>query len=115
MSVSGGIPGNYSLYKLEKKMIFVDGCGGNQTVRGVGRLRQRATGPSRSSPCREGCEANAYQRLRTAGWVYSYRQESTVPLYRCYNAQEHWHFASNEADCQRPGTMERLLGYAVSQ
>jgi hypothetical protein len=61
------------------------------------------------------CEANAYQRLRTAGWIYSKPQEHAVPLYRCYNAQEHWHFASNEADCERLGTMERLLGYAVSQ
>lgn len=47
-----------------------------------------------------------------AGWVYSQPQDQTVPLYRCYNAQEHSHFASNESDCEKLGDMERLLGYA---
>src|SRR5215813_2017997 len=59
------------------------------------------------------CESDRYgfQRLRTAGWVYSKPQEQTVPLYRCYNAQEQTHFASNAADCEKLGAMERLLGY----
>jgi hypothetical protein len=58
------------------------------------------------------CAAHQYQRLRTAGWVYSQPQDQPVPLYRCYNAQEHSHFASNESDCEKLGDMERLLGYA---
>ena len=53
------------------------------------------------------------ERLRPAGWVYSYPQEHTIPLYRCYNPQDQSHFASNEADCEKLGTMERLLGYAL--
>jgi hypothetical protein len=61
------------------------------------------------------CEAGHYQRLRTAGWVYSKPQEQTIPLYRCYNPQEHSHFASNSPDCENLGKMERLLGYALSQ
>jgi len=63
------------------------------------------------------CESDRYgfQRLRTAGWVYSKPQEQTVPLYRCYNAQEQTHFASNAADCEKLGAMERLLGYVLSQ
>jgi len=61
------------------------------------------------------CEAGHYQRLRTAGWVYSKPQDHTIPLYRCYNAHEHSHFASNEPDCEKLGTKERLLGYALSE
>jgi hypothetical protein len=63
------------------------------------------------------CEADHYgfRRLRTAGWVYSKPQEQTIPLYRCYNAQQRSHFASNAADCEKLGVMERLLGYALSQ
>ncbi len=62
------------------------------------------------------CEADPYhfQRLRTAGWVYRDPQERTVPLYRCYSAQERSHFASNESDCEGAGSMEHLLGYALS-
>jgi hypothetical protein len=62
------------------------------------------------------CEADPYhfQRLRTAGWVYRDPQEQTVPLYRCYGAQERSHFASNEKGCEDLGKMERLLGYALS-
>jgi hypothetical protein len=62
------------------------------------------------------CEADPYhfQRLRTAGWVYRDPQERTVPLYRCYSAQERSHFASNEKGCEDAGRMERLLGYALS-
>jgi hypothetical protein len=61
------------------------------------------------------CVSARYQRLRTAGWVYSYPQQRTVPLYRCYNAQDRSLFASNEANCEKLGAMERLLGYALSQ
>jgi hypothetical protein len=62
------------------------------------------------------CEADPYhfQRLRTAGWVYRDAQARTVPLYRCYRAQERSHFTSNESDCEGAGSMERLLGYALS-
>lgn len=64
------------------------------------------------------CEADKvsnFKRLRSAGWVYSTLQEKTVPLYRCYSAEERSHFASNESDCGKSGKMERLLGYALSK
>ena len=61
------------------------------------------------------CRAGKYLRLRTAGWVYGKPQKDTVPLYRCYNAQERSHFASNAPDCENLGKMERLLGYGLSQ
>jgi hypothetical protein len=61
------------------------------------------------------CESHKYQRLRTAGWVYSQPQEQTVPLYQCFNEKEFSHFASNEQDCEKLGKMERLLGYAMSK
>jgi len=63
------------------------------------------------------CEADRarFQRLRTAGWVYSKPQEHTLPLYRCYNPQKHSHFASNSADCEKLGIMEHILGYALDQ
>lgn len=61
------------------------------------------------------CAAHQYQRLRTAGWVYSQPQEQTIPLYRGYNATEHSHFASNALDCEKLGEMERLLGYALEK
>jgi hypothetical protein len=54
-----------------------------------------------------------FKRLRTAGWAYGEPQEHTVPLYRCYNPQEHSHFASNDADCEKLGQMEHLLGYVL--
>jgi hypothetical protein len=34
---------------------------------------------------------------------------------RCVNEKEHSHFASNAADCEQLGKMERILGYALSQ
>jgi len=63
------------------------------------------------------CEADRFNftRLRTAGWVYAQSQPGTESLYRCYNAQEHSHFASNAADCENMGVKEKLLGYALSK
>jgi hypothetical protein len=52
---------------------------------------------------------------QSAGWVYSRPQEHTLHLYLCYNAREQSHFASNQADCEGLGAMERLLGFAMSQ
>lgn len=61
------------------------------------------------------CDAGHYQRLRTVGWVYSKAQQNTVPLYRCYDAQQRSHFVSNQSDCESLGKMEHLLGYALSK
>jgi hypothetical protein len=61
------------------------------------------------------CAAHAYQHLQTAGWVYAEARPNTIPLYRCYSAQEQSHFASNAPDCEKLGVMERLLGYALQK
>ncbi|WP_116138103.1 hypothetical protein [Trinickia diaoshuihuensis] len=60
------------------------------------------------------CEAHGYRRLRTAGWAYAKPRSNTVPVYRCYDATEKSHFASNEPNCEGLGENERLLGYALS-
>jgi hypothetical protein len=63
----------------------------------------------------EAAQGYNFHRLRTAGFVYTTQQDGTVPLYRCYNAQDRSHFASNQPDCEKLGAMEHLLGYALSE
>jgi len=57
------------------------------------------------------CETQDYQRLRSAGFVYSTAQPNTQPLYRCYSGAEKSHFAANTEDCNGMGKREALLGY----
>lgn len=60
------------------------------------------------------CAGSGYTRLRTAGWVYAAPQAGTVPLYRCWNPIEQYHFASTRSDCEGLGNVEWLLGYALA-
>lgn len=112
-------PSNGSAYKLETKsgylMTAVDPA--KPSVELEDCVSQWPGHPDHMLDHKGVCEADPlhFQRLRTAGFVYSKPQEQTVPLYRCYNAQERSHFASNAADCEKLGTMEHLLGYALSQ
>ena len=116
-STTAAVPGNYAAYKLEKQsgylMTVADASGPSIELEDC--VSERPGHPDHLLAEKGFCAAHDYQRLRTAGWVYSKPQEHTVPLYRCYNAQEHSHFASNDADCEKLGTMERLLGYALSE
>jgi hypothetical protein len=57
------------------------------------------------------CDAQGYQRLRSAGFIYARQQRDTQPLYQCYAEPDHSHFASNRSDCEGQGKNERLLGY----
>ncbi len=111
------VPGNYTTYKLEtqsgylmtvadptKPSVELEDCVSNWPGH-----------PDHMLDHKGNCEAGHYQRLRTAGWVYSKPQEQTIPLYACVNEQEHSHFASNQSDCEKLGTGGRLLGYALSQ
>lgn len=59
------------------------------------------------------CAPGGYTRLRTAGWVYRDAQPGSVPVYRCYDAVNQTHFASNQANCEGLGGAEWLLGYAL--
>jgi hypothetical protein len=61
------------------------------------------------------CENHGYTRSRTAGFVYSSAQPGTQPLYSCYSAAEHSHFASNDEDCYDLGKREALLGYDLKE
>jgi len=61
------------------------------------------------------CEKNGYQRLRSAGFVYTAAQPNTQPLYRCYSDSEKSHFAANSGDCSNLGKREALLGYVLKQ
>ena len=118
-STTAAVPGNYTAYRLETP----SGSGYLMTVADAGKpsveledcVSERPGHPDHLLAEKGFCEAHAYQRLRTAGWVYEQAQPETVPLYRCYNSGEQSHFASNAPDCEKLGTAERLLGYALKQ
>ncbi|HYM00435.1 MAG TPA: hypothetical protein VEZ90_15885 [Blastocatellia bacterium] len=116
-STTAAVPGNYTSYKLEAKSGYLMTApdAANASVELEDCVSQRPGHPDHLLAEKGFCESHQYQRLRTAGWVFSERQDLTLPLYRCYNAQEHSHFASNSPDCDKLGTTERLLGYALSQ
>lgn len=71
--------------------------------------------PDRILIQKEICETQDYQRLRSAGFVYSTEQPNTQPFYRCYSEAEHSHFASNTENCNGMGNREALLGYDLKQ
>jgi hypothetical protein len=111
-------PVNGTEYKLETTsgyLMTVANAGGKPTVELEDCVSQLPGHPDHLLAEKGFCEAHEYQRLRKAGWVYSSPEENTVPLYRCYTAQEQSHFASNQSDCEKLGEMEHLLGYALSK
>ena len=116
-STTAPVPGNYTSYKLEKEsgylMTVADAA--KPSVELEDCVSARSGHPDHLLAEKGFCEANNYQRLRTAGWVYAQLQPETIPLYRCYNAKDQSHFASNAPDCEKLGTSERLLGYALEQ
>lgn len=114
-STTGVVPGNYTTYILEKETgsLMTAADPGKPSVELEDCVSQLPGHPDHLLEQVGVCEPARYQRLRPAGWVYSYPQEHTVPLYRCYNPQDQSHFASNVADCENLGTTERLLGYAL--
>jgi hypothetical protein len=110
-------PVNGTAYKLEAKSGYLMTVApvGLPTIQLEDCVSQWPGHPDHMLEEKRFCEAGHYQRLRTAGWVYRQTQVGTNPLYRCYNAQDKSHFASNEQGCERLGKMERLLGYALKQ
>lgn len=111
-------PVNGNGYKLETTsgyLMTVANAGGKPSVELEDCVSQRSGHPDHLLAEKGFCAAHDYQKLRTAGWVYSSPQENSIPLYRCYNDQEHLHFASNQPDCEKLGEMERLLGYALGK
>jgi hypothetical protein len=116
-STTAPVPGNYTSYKLEKEAGYL------MTVADAGKpfleledcVSERPRHPDHLLAEKGFCESHGYQRLRTAGWVYTQAQPGTIPLYRCYSARDQSHFASNAPDCEKLRTSERLLGYALGQ
>ncbi len=60
----------------------------------------------------EACEAG-YQKVRTAGWLFTGQQPDSVPLYRCAQSNGS-HYASTEQDCDGLGFVDQLLGYGLA-
>lgn len=115
-STTAAVPGNYSTYKLERESGYLMTAPPSApSVKLEDCVSQRPGHPDHLLAEKGLCSAQNYQRLRTAGWVYAQPQPDTLPLYRCYNAAEHSHFASNDAQCERLGMSEKLLGYALRQ
>lgn len=116
-STTAPVPGNYRSYKLEREsgylMTVADPS--KPSVELEDCVSQKPGHPDHLLAENGFCVAHGYQRLRTASWVYRQPQQQTSPLYWCFNAQEHSHFASSAANCESLGTKERLLGYALSQ
>lgn len=110
-------PANGAAYKLDGKSgyLMTVAPAGMPSVELEDCVSQWPGHPDHMLETKGTCDAGHYNRLRTAGWVYCKPQEQTISLYRCYNAQDKSHFASNEQDCERLGKMERLLGYALRQ
>lgn len=60
------------------------------------------------------CEAEGYERERTAGWLYSDERPGSVPVYACTREAQSSHFASHDAHCDGLGTADRLLGWGLA-
>jgi hypothetical protein len=116
-STTAAVPGNDTTYKLEARSGFL------MTTAPIGKpsteledcVSERPGHPDHLLAQKGFCEAHAYQRLRTAGWVYARQETNTQPLYQCYSDGEASHFASNRPDCEGKGRMETLLGYDLVQ
>jgi hypothetical protein len=114
------VPGNYSAYKLEKQTGYLLTAAdlAKPAVELEDCVSQWPGHPDHILEAKGVCERDPiahYMRLRSAGFAYSRQQAHTLPLYRCYSAQDRSHFASNAADCEKLGTMEKLLGYVLSE
>jgi hypothetical protein len=111
------VPGNYNEYQLEAVTGYLLSTAdpSRATVELEDCVAHWASHPDHLLSEKGFCESHSFQRLRTAGWIYAQPQPDTVPLYRCHNATEQFHFASNDAQCEKLGTPEKLLGYALKQ
>jgi hypothetical protein len=107
------VPGNYSAYRLVAQLGYVMTAPdpSKPTVELEECLSKWPGHPDRILIQKGVCERNDYQRLRSAGYLYTASEPNTQPLYRCYSETEHAHFASNDEHCNNMGKRESLLGY----
>jgi len=111
------VPGNYSSYRLVAQLGYVMTAPDRSkpTVELEECISKWPGHPDRILTQKGVCETQDYQRLRSAGFIYSTAQPNTQPLYRCYSEAEHSHFASNGDDCHNMGRREALLGYDLKE
>jgi hypothetical protein len=111
------VPGNYTSYRLVAQLGYMMTApdSAKPTVELEECLSKRSGHPDRILLQKGVCETQDYQRLRSAGFVYSTTQPDTQPLYRCYSDAEHAHFAANDENCNGMGKREALLGYDLKQ
>lgn len=114
-STTAPVPGNDAGYKLEATSgyLMTAAPSGHSSEELEDCVSDRPGHPDHLLAKKDFCEAHAYRRLRTAGWVFGAREPDTQPLYQCYADTEHSHFAANRPDCDGLGQMETLLGYAL--
>jgi hypothetical protein len=112
-STTAAVPGNDATYKLEATSgyLMTTAPSGEPSVELEDCVSERPGHPDHLLAKKGFCEAHAYQRLRTAGWIFAGQKTNTQPLYQCYSDAEHSHFAANRSDCDSKGRMETLLGY----
>ncbi len=112
-STTAPVPGNDAVYKLEATSGYLMTAApfGHPSEELEDCVSDRPGHPDHLLAKKGFCEARAYRRLRTAGWVFATREPDTQPLYQCYADTEHSHFAANRPDCDGVGQMETLLGY----
>lgn len=111
------VPGNYSDYKLEAQSgyLMTAADAKRPSVELEDCVSQWPGHPDHILIQKGVCESHGYQRLRTAGFVFSTPQPGTQPLFRCFSDSEKSHFASNSKDCNHLGRMETLLGYDLKE
>lgn len=111
------VPGNYSAYRLVAQLGYM--MTAPDPAKPTADLEEcisKWPGPPDRLLIQRGvCEKNDYQRLRSAGFVYTTAQANTQPLYRCYSDSEKSHFAANRDDCNNMGKREALLSYDLKQ
>ena len=112
-STTAAVPSNGGIYKLEAQSgyLMTAAPSGQASSELEDCVSIRSGHPDHLLAKKGFCEAHAYERLRTAGWVYGRQEPDTQPLYQCYAEIEHSHFAANHPDCDGEGRMEALLGY----
>jgi hypothetical protein len=116
-STTAAVPGNDATYKLEATSgyLMTFAPAGQPSAELEDCVSAQGGHPDHLLAQKGFCESHAYQRLRTAGWVFARQEAGTQPLYQCYSDAEHSHFAANRPDCDGKGRMEILLGYDLVQ
>jgi hypothetical protein len=111
------VPGNYSDYTLEAQSGYLMTAADPKrpSVELEDCVKQQGEHLDHILALKGACETEGYQRLRSAGWVFSTPQPGTQPLYSCYSDSEKSHFAANGEECHHAGKKEALLGYDLTR